>query len=174
MSSLSFVAAAIVGAVFGSGALAKLVRFRQWQEALQAYRLPPNVSRAASVGVPLAEAAVVALLLAGRALAGGALTLMLLAVFSLALLSARQNGSDRIPCGCFGSATPHDYRLLVARNAALAVLAGIVLAGGRQHLTIALPPSGAPLLPIALVALGVALLGWLARELSASMRRQRG
>jgi hypothetical protein len=172
MSSLSFVAAAIVGAVFGSGAVAKLVRFPQWQEALWAYRLPPNVSRAASVGVPLAEGAVVGLLLGSHALAGAALTLMLLALFSLALLSARQNGSDRIPCGCFGTATPHDYRLLVGRNAALAILAGIVLAGGRQHLTVGLPASGAPPLPIALVAVGVTVLGWLARELSAALRRQ--
>ena len=174
MSSLSFVAAVVVGAVFGSGALAKLVRFAQWQQAVQAYRLPPNLFRAASVGVPLAEVAVVALLLAGHALAAAALTLMMLAVFSLALLSARQDGRRSIPCGCFGAATPHDLRLLVARNAALAVLAGIVLAGGREHLTVAVPRNAPGLLPIALVALGVGVMAWLARELSAALRRPRG
>ena len=59
----------------------------------------------AAGAVPLAESGVVALLIFGHALAGAALTLALLALFSLAFLTAQQKADGPIPCGCFGRAT---------------------------------------------------------------------
>jgi Methylamine utilisation protein MauE len=172
MSLMPLLAGWILGAVFAWGALAKLVQFRRWQEALGAYRLPSAISMPASAGVPVAELAVVGLLVSGHALAASALCLMLLATFSLALLSARQKGSNRLPCGCFGRATLHDYRLLVARNAGLALLAALVLINGHERLLgDPIGPASAGLLPVALVAVGGIVLFWVVRELAVVMRR---
>ncbi|MEA2505596.1 MAG: Methylamine utilization protein MauE [Actinomycetota bacterium] len=172
MSLIPLLAGWILAVVFAWGALAKLVQFRRWQDALEAYRLPPGMSSPASAGVPVAELAVVGLLVSGHALAGSGLCLMLLAAFSLALLTARQKGSNRLPCGCFGRATLHDYRLLVARNAGLTLLAALVLINGHDRLLAdPIGPTSAGLLPVALVTVGGIVLFWVARELAAVMRR---
>ncbi|MDP9233272.1 MAG: hypothetical protein M3P01_01820, partial [Actinomycetota bacterium] len=116
---------------------------------------------------------VVALLGTGHARAGAALTMALLAGFSLALVSARQSQGNRLPCGCFGRATLHDYRLLVARNAGLACLAGIILIGGRDRLlTGSLRPNATSLLPAALAGLGVVMVLWIGHEVTDAMRKQ--
>jgi hypothetical protein len=155
------------------GGAAKLVRFGQWNEALRVYRLPSLIARTASLAVPIAELTVVALLILDRARAGAALTLTLLAMFSLALLNARQHQGDRLPCGCFGRATPHDYRLLVARNGALACLAAIVLVDGRDGLvTGSLRTTSNTLLPALLVLVGLSLVLWVGRGWSQAMHRQ--
>ena len=173
MPLLTVLAASVVGLVFGWGAAAKLMRFPQWQEALRAYRLPIGVTRAASLVVPVAELTVVLLLILGRARAGAALTLALLSIFSLALLSARLSQGDRLPCGCFGRATPHDYRLLIARNAVLASLAAMILIDGRDRLLGDIThPASVVLLPLLLVVVGLSVVVWLGRELSATLRRQ--
>jgi Methylamine utilisation protein MauE len=172
MSLITLLAGSVLAFVFGWGALAKLVRFPQWQTALAVYRLPAGGATIAAVVVPFLESIVVALLGTGHALAGAALTLGLLAAFSLALLSARREHADRLPCGCFGRTTLHDYRLLVARNAGLAVLAGIVLIDGRDHLmTESLWSAPTTLLPTALVVVGLSLALWVGRELIEGMRR---
>jgi di/tricarboxylate transporter len=172
MSLVTPLAGFVLAVIFGWGALAKLVRFRQWRTALAVYRLPSGIAMAASVVVPFSEMAVVGLLVTGHALAGAALTLGLLATFSLTLLSARKEHGDRLPCGCFGRATRHDYRLLVARNAGIAFLAGILLIDGRDHLmTQSLQPASTTLLPTALVIIGLLLTLWVTRELTEGMRR---
>jgi Methylamine utilisation protein MauE len=173
MSLITQLAGFLVALVFGWGAIAKLVRFSQWQHALGSYRLPRLIGRAASMLVPLAELAVAGLFVTDHALAGAALTVALLAVFSLALLSARQIQGNRLPCGCFGRATPHDYRLLVARNGALACLAAVVLIDGRNHLfTDAIRPNSTTLLPAALVVLGLSMALWMGREIAEAMRKR--
>jgi Methylamine utilisation protein MauE len=173
MSLITQLAGSLVALVFGWGAIAKLVRFSQWQQALGAYRLPPLVARAASTLVPLAEIAVTGLFVTDHALAGAALTVALLAGFSLALLSAHRSQGNRLPCGCFGRATPHDYRLLVGRNGALACLAGVVLIDGRDRLfTDAMRPTSTTLLPAALVVLGLSMALWMGREVTEAMRKR--
>ncbi|HEX3326644.1 MAG TPA: MauE/DoxX family redox-associated membrane protein [Actinomycetota bacterium] len=173
MSLITLLAGAVIAIVFGWGAVAKIIRFSEWQQALRAYRLPSRIGLAASVVVPGAELTVAALLGTGHARAGAALTMALLAGFSLALVSARQAQGNRLPCGCFGRATPHDYRLLVARNAGLACLAGIILIGGRDRLlTGSLRPNTTSLLPAALAGLGVVMVLWIGREVADAMRKQ--
>jgi hypothetical protein len=173
MSLITQLAGFLVALVFGWGAIAKLLRFSQWQQALGAYRLPLLIERIASRVVPVAELAVAGLFVTGHALAGAALTVALLAGFSLALLAARQRQGDRLPCGCFGRATPHDYRLLVARNGALACLAGVVLIDGRDRLfTDAMKPTSATLLPAALVVVGLSMALWMGREITEAMRKR--
>jgi Methylamine utilisation protein MauE len=173
MSLISLLAGSILIVVFGWGALAKLVRFPQWQNALAVYRLVPQVAAIALFGVPLSEMVIVGLLVSSHARAGAALSLGLIAAFSWALLRARQWQGDRLPCGCFGRAELHDYRLLVGRNAGIAVLAGVVLIQGHDHLmTESLRWSPSSLLPSALVIIGLLLALWVAREFIQGMRKQ--
>ena len=172
MSVLSLLAGSLIAVTLGGGALAKAVRFSQWQQALKVYRLPRPLELSASVGVPLAEAGVLALLLTGRARAGAALSLALLSAFSLALLAARRSQGDRLPCGCFGRATRHDFRVLIARNAGLACLAGVVLIGGRDRLIPDVAPGSTMLLPVALGVLGVAVALWMGLEVTEAMRKR--
>jgi hypothetical protein len=173
MSLFTLLAGVAIAIVFGWGAFAKVIRFSEWQQALHAYHLPRSVDLAASIGVPCVELGVVVLLGTGHARAGSALTLALLASFSLALLTARPVQGNSLPCGCFGRATRHDYRLLVARNAGLACLAGIILVGGRDDLLAgSLHPASMTLLPAALVGLGVAMAFWIGREITQVVRKQ--
>src|SRR5438876_258169 len=93
--------AVVVGAAFAWAATAKILRPRAWRGALNGYGLG-GLERAASVGVPILELTVPALVVAGQPRAAAALTLVLLGSFSMALLRARRLGGDRVPCGCFG------------------------------------------------------------------------
>jgi hypothetical protein len=171
MSQITLLAGSTIGVVFGWGALAKMLRFPEWRHALEAYDLPVGLSLWARVGVPVAELVVVGMLVSGHARAGAALTLTLLALFSLALFRAGRKGGDLLPCGCFGGATPRDYRLLIGRNGGLAFFAGVIMIGSRDRLVSADLSSTSALLPAALVVVGVMVLVWMGRELSAVMRR---
>jgi Methylamine utilisation protein MauE len=171
MSVITLLAGAIVAVVMGWAALAKLMRFRAWRQALEVYGLPAPVAVAASIGVPVSELSVVGLMLLGRALPGAALTLGLLSVFSLTVPKAREGA--RVPCGCFGGAKSYDYRLLIARNAALAALAGIILIGGRDHLfSGSLHAAWTTVLPSVLAVVGLSLALWVGRELTEASRGQ--
>jgi uncharacterized membrane protein YphA (DoxX/SURF4 family) len=161
--SLLRVVAALLGVTFVWAAVAKLVRWARWREALRAYALPPGVARLATPSVPIVELAVAALVLSGRTKVGAALTLVLLSGFSGALLHAQQRRGNRLPCGCFGRATERDYRLMLARNALLAGLAAVLLVT-RGDVWVAdglSTPSAADLLPVLLVVGGVGLGVWL-------------
>lgn len=171
MTVLTISAAGLIAGVFGWGALAKVLRFSEWRQALRAYGLPPNGERYASLVVPAGEGAVVVLLAAGRARAGAALTLALLATFSSGLLFARQKQGDLVPCGCFGRATPHDFRLLMARNGGLALAAGAILIDGHDRLVTAGGFDPAMLLPAALVLVALVIALWMGRELIEALRR---
>jgi len=173
MSVITLVASCLVAVVFAWGAIAKLVRFVEWKRVLSGYGIRGPVASLAAGAVPLAELGVVALLIFGHALAGAALTLALLALFSLAFLTAQQKAGGPIPCGCFGRATPTDLRILVARNAGLACLAGIILINGREGvLRISNGSTWTTWLPAALVVAGVAVTVRLSQELAETSRRQ--
>jgi hypothetical protein len=119
-------AAEVLAVAFGWSAVAKVVRFGRWRGSLAGYHLRHEPVLA--VAVPTLEAAVPALALAGRPGLAGGVALLLLAVFSWAILRARRFGGDRLPCGCFGGSARRDYRLLLGRNMALGVVAASALA----------------------------------------------
>ncbi|HEY7873872.1 MAG TPA: MauE/DoxX family redox-associated membrane protein [Actinomycetota bacterium] len=158
------VAAALLAVTFAWAALAKIVRWPRWREALTAYDLPGPIARLAAPGVPLLEGAAAGLVVVGETHAGGALTLVLLSSFSGALVHAHARLGRRLPCGCFGRATARDYPVMLARNAALAAVAGSLLLAARDvsFLRSLDLPSGGELLPAAFVVAGVAIAGWLA------------
>jgi hypothetical protein len=117
----STLAAEVLAVAFAWSAVAKIVRFGRWRGGLGGYQLRHEPVLAAVV--PALEAAVPALALAGRPQVAGGLALLLLGVFSWAILRARRLGGDRLPCGCFGGSARRDYRLLLGRNVALGVVA---------------------------------------------------
>lgn len=163
-------AAAVVVAAFGWAAVAKLVGFDRWRRALPAYRLS-GIEPLARLGVPAAELVVAALVLVGPLPVAGALALALVAGFSAAILRAQSSREgDRLPCGCFGAATERDFRLMLLRNALLALpAAGLSLAGELKLLDRLESIGTADLLPLLLVVLAIGLLGWMIRGLTESL-----
>lgn len=150
------VAAVAVAVAFGLAAAGKVLRWRPWLRALAAYRLPSSLEGVASVLVPVAEAAVPIAILGGAADIGGALGLILLVVFSVAVVRAARGEDDRLPCGCFGRAGSRSVRAILARNLALAGVAAAAMASGGSPL-----PSFGPgdVVPALMAGMGAALVG---------------
>ncbi|MFN2589009.1 MAG: MauE/DoxX family redox-associated membrane protein [Actinomycetota bacterium] len=167
------VPALVLALTFGWAALAKVVRYDSWRTALGGYRLPEGLARVAAPGVPLAEAATAAALVAGgdTTRAGAALGVALVAAFSLAVLRARRPGDDRLPCGCFGGAGRRDYRLMLVRNAFLGAVAAVVLLVPRVAAFELDAPDASQMVPAALAALGLALLAWVLWAAARGVRR---
>lgn len=156
-------AALLLAAAFAWAVLAKAARPGAWRDALPGYRLPVRTTRLTLFAVPLAEAGAAVLLLSGDDVskAGAALSVALLAGFSIAVLRARRLQGDRLPCGCFGGAGRRDYRIMLVRNAFLGGLAAAVLVVPDAWTFEIGSPGVSQLLPAALAALGVALVVWL-------------
>jgi hypothetical protein len=154
----------VLAAVFGWAAAAKLLGGEPWTDALSYYGLGP-LERPAAIGVPLLEAGVSLLVVAGLPRAGAALALGLLIAFSVAILRARARVGDRLPCGCFGRKARLDVRLALFRNAALGALAALVVVapGSVEDLRW---PEGSELLPAAMGAAAAILAGLMLRELA--------
>jgi methylamine utilization protein MauE len=162
-------AAACLAVTFAWAAAYKILRFAKWRSALEPYELPGPVRAIALVGVPLAELAVTALIVAGSVSAGAAFSLSLLASFSAALLRARKLRGDRLPCGCLGESKERDYRVLLLRNALLALAASLILllnTGSAAQV----PPG--ELLPAALALAGIMLIGWMTVQAGTALRKK--
>jgi hypothetical protein len=164
------ISSVLLGFTFAWASAAKAVRPRRWRDALERYRLGRAVHPVALLGVPVAEAAVVALIFAGRTRAAAALVLALISAFSLGVLRARSLGGDSLPCGCFGRASTRDYREMLVRNASLGALAAILLLSDGDARSSAPAPGDA--LPALLTAVGVLLLAWVTRQVGLVFRRR--
>ncbi|MGH2724840.1 MAG: MauE/DoxX family redox-associated membrane protein [Actinomycetota bacterium] len=160
------VAAPALAVVFGWAAMAKVLHPRGWREAIEAHGIRGPAARLARGGVPLVEGAVPALVVAGWSAGAAALALGLLAVFSVVLGRTWRRGGGAVPCGCFGRRHVRDVRVLLARNAGLAVVAILALAGGPDRgLAPALPMGGAvEVLPAVLVVVGIVVGAALVRR----------
>jgi len=100
--------------------------------------------------------------LAGFGSSAGLLSIVALVAFSAAILLGRVRAGRRLECGCFGGSGTRDYRLLLARNLALAGVAFVAWGAGEDAPLVRSlgEPAGADLLPVALVVLGLALAAW--------------
>lgn len=156
------VAAGVLGVVFAWSAGSKLLRPGDWLRARSALGLRGPLDRVAAIGAPVAEAAVLGLVVAGLHRSAGVAGLSLLFVFSLAVVRARRRGGDLVPCGCFGTSKARDYRVLLLRNAALAVVAAIATTWGANIARLRSPgiPTGADVLPLAFAVVGFGVAGW--------------
>jgi len=168
------IAGSLLVVVLGWAAVAKVADRRAWKTALEDYGLGRASRTAAYVGVPVAEAAIVVVMLLFSTRAAGALTIALLASFSLALLRAKEIKGARLPCGCFGKATERDYRLMLLRNAGLGALATVVLLSGPEEglLVEAGIPDGSELGPAALALVGVLIAWWTVKQTTSAWRKK--
>ncbi len=146
--------------VFTWAAGAKVLRFRAWREALAAYGFQGGAERIAASGVPAAESAAALALALASIKVGAALSLVLLAGFSLAVLRARARRGNRLPCGCFGRTKSRDYRLMLGRNAVLVIVAAVVLLSRETEglLSGMEVPAVDELLPATLAATGIGVV----------------
>ena len=168
---LSFLAAAVIGLTFAWSGIVKVVRGRLWLEALSVYRIPKPLEPLGFVAVPVAELAVAGSVLIGATKVAGALSVALLSAFCAALMRARQEEGDRLPCGCFGGRKVRDYRLLLLRNALLLTPACILLLS--PSISIRTLPDAANLVPVVLVVSGVMVIGWTGFEVTRALKRGR-
>jgi hypothetical protein len=160
----------LLAGTFAWAAAAKTIRRNEWREAVRGQGLPRPIEALAELLVPLSEASVAILLLLGRVGEGSWLALLLLTVFSLALVRARRLGDGRLPCGCFGGRARGSVSWLLARNAVLLVVGGAALV---QAVPIPLEtPGPQDALPALLTLAGSALAVSLARTGAALWRRQ--
>ncbi len=144
------VARILVAAVLAWAAAAKL-SLRDRGAWLAPYGIPVALRAPVGALVPLVEATVAALLLAGVASAAP-LALALGVVFTATLARVRLAGVRRISCGCFG-ARERSTNLVIARAAAFTTVAAVATFGD------ALPaPSGDALILVALGLLAVAVV----------------
>jgi hypothetical protein len=149
--------------VFAWAGVGKVVAPDRWRRDLQAYRLARPARAAGWLLVPWLELAVAVEIVAGWPRPAGGLALGLLAVFSAAIVRARiVVGSNQLACGCFGGHATRDYRVLLARNGALILLAAYVVAFPRAHFARA--GEGLPLVLAGTMAVaGAAWVWWQVR-----------
>ncbi|HSJ51802.1 MAG TPA: MauE/DoxX family redox-associated membrane protein [Actinomycetota bacterium] len=165
-------AAAVLAGTFAVAAAAKLLRPVRWRRTLAAYRLPSEVERAAA-GVPVIELSLAVLPFLGRVSSAGFASLVVLTAFSAAIVVARVRAGRLLDCGCFGRSAARDYRLLLARNAALMTVAAVAWRAGTDAGAVASVgrPSGDQILPAVLVLVGLALAIWAGRSAMRLARR---
>lgn len=163
---------AVVAGAFGWSAAAKLAAPRRWRRALADHRLPLPVARLVAPAVPIVEMFVPALALLGLRRASAGLAIGLLGAFSLEVVRARLAVGAGVRCGCFGERTARPASLVLARNVALAVLAGLALAAAdAPRITWPAAPAGSDLLPAALASIGLVVAAWAAWRSAAWLRR---
>jgi hypothetical protein len=175
-SGVGALGAAVLALTFGAAAVAKLARRAAWRRTLGSYGLRPGASRLVGFGVPAVELGIAATVLVGLASSAGLLSIVALVTFSGAIVVGRVRAGRRLECGCFGGSGTRDYRLLLARNLALAGVAFVAWRAGEDApLVRALgEPAGADLLPVALVVLGLALAVWVGAAAFAGEARRNG
>ena len=130
-SALGLVSGLVLAAVFGAAGVGKLTDRSGTRKAVEEFQAPKQLVAPLAVTLPIAELAVVAMLLLNATrTVGAAGALILLAVFSAVIGVSLAHG--RTPdCHCFGQlhSAPASWKTL-ARNAALAGTAVIALIAG--------------------------------------------
>jgi Methylamine utilisation protein MauE len=175
-SEFGALAAAGLALTFAAAAVTKLRRRGAWRRTLGSYGLRSGGSRLVAFGVPAVELGIAALVLAGLESSAGLLSIVALVVFSGAILVGRVRAGRRLECGCFGGSGTRDYRLLLARNIALAGVAFVAWRAGEDAPLVRSlgETAGADLLPVALVVLGLALAVWVGAAVFAGEGRRSG
>jgi hypothetical protein len=169
-------AAAALASVFAWAAVSKIVGWRRWMRALAAHGLSPALERTTAWAVPVAEGFIPVLVVAGLPRLAAVWSVLLLTVFSLALVRVRRRLGGRVPCGCLGGRDAVDVRAAVARNVGLALIAASVVARGSDTPVFSWPgvPGTGDMLPstLAFGALAAStLVAWRASTWLARGRR---
>jgi uncharacterized membrane protein YphA (DoxX/SURF4 family) len=163
----------VLAATFAWAGIMKVLRAERWRSDLRTYRLSRPLRGLGFLLLPWVELAIAIALIAGVARIGAAVALALIIAFCGAIVWARRlSGSDRLGCGCFGTANVRDYRILLLRNAVLGALAVSILASGRDRaLGEAFPSEGPGVLLALLAASGLAAGAWILWQVNARIRQ---
>jgi hypothetical protein len=166
----------MLASVFAWAAVSKVVGRHRWRRSLAAYGLSPALERLVAWAVPVTEALVPVLVMAGLRRLAGLLSAVLLLMFSVALVRARQRTGGRVPCGCLGGRDVIDVRTALARNVGMTVTAAFVFARAADAPVIFSlnPPRAVDVLPLTLTLgafVASALLAWRASVWLARGRR---
>jgi hypothetical protein len=167
-------ASVLLAATFAWSGSMKILRSERWRLDLVSYRLNRPLRAAGFLLLPWVEVGIAGALVAGAAKAGAVLAIGLLGIFCVAIVRARLLlGTDKLGCGCFGGARIHDYRLLLARNIALAALAAVVVSsGGDPSAARGLDLGGPSALLWLMSAIALIAAAWVLWQASRRMRRQ--
>lgn len=169
-SNAGLFAVALVGMVFGWAGISKVAGFVRWRTALAGYGIPVKAQGAIAISVPLLEIMVAIVAIGGWGRLASGAALVLLAVFSLAIVRARSIHGNRLDCGCFGSRRFRDYRAMLLRNGLLAAVAVVgLIAGPQTEPTV----PGIDLVPLVLSVAGIVLVTWVAGVVSMALRGDR-
>ena len=112
--------------VFGASSAIKFAAFDEFRAAVANYRIVPEIFETpAALLVPVAEmTGAVAIVIPGTHHAGAAILVLLLAVFTTAIVINLMRGRLHVDCGCFGPALRQPLSWwLPARNVILMALA---------------------------------------------------
>ncbi|MFD9687004.1 MauE/DoxX family redox-associated membrane protein [Kitasatospora sp. NPDC059146] len=123
---------AVIAVVFARSAWAKLRARRDFRSALRAMAvLPPRLTGAAAIGVPLAEALLALLVWVPAPVTSWAFAATggLIALFAAVLVRLLRRGAD-VSCPCFGASGVPVTRAHVARNLVLLAVAAAGLVAG--------------------------------------------
>ena len=164
----------LAGAFAWAGTM-KVLEPERWRLDLVSYQVSRLFRVPAFLLLPWIELGISLALVAGAARSGAVLAIGLLGIFCVAIVRARLVlGSDKLGCGCFGGTRIRDYRLLLARNLALAALAGMIIVSSGRHPSIArgLDLGGPGALPLLLSILAVIAVAWIVWQMRQWMRRQ--
>jgi hypothetical protein len=167
-------ASVLLAATFAWSGSLKVLRADRWRLDLVSYRLNRPLRAAGFLLLPWVEVGIAGALVAGAARMGAVLAIGLLGIFCLAILRARLLlGTDKLGCGCFGGVRIRDYRLLLARNVALAGLAAVVVSSGNDPSAARGLDLGGPSALLWLMsALALSAVAWVLWQASQRMRRQ--
>lgn len=170
---LALVSISVLSVVFAWSGLTKILRPQRWRQDLRVYRLPWPLRALGFLVLPWAELSIGGLTLAGYPRVAAWLAVILLAIFSAAIVRARiVVGSNRLACGCFTGNAVHDYRVMLLRNGVLIGLAFIVLVSGNLlGKSSILSPEPARTLAM-LGGLTLAALAWMLVQVQARLREQ--
>ena len=165
-------ASVLLAATFAWSGSMKILRSERWRLDLVSYRLNRPLRAAGFLLLPWVEVGIAGALVAGAARAGAVLAIGLLGIFCVVIVRARLLlGTDKLGCGCFGGARIHDYRLLLARNIALAALAAVVVSGRDPSTARGLDLGGPSVLLWLMSALALLAVAWVLWQASRRMHR---
>lgn len=143
---------------------AKLQGNDLWRRQLAGYYLPRSLRIVGFLILPWIEIQVAVLFAYEASWAASGVAAMML-VFSALVLRARlKQAVNTIGCGCFGGNATHDFRFLLARNAGLAALSGIVLVSPES-----VPSASGPSLGV-MILVALAAILWMASQVVSHVR----
>ena len=154
-------------------AAAKLLHIPSFRKAVEGYELLPKWAEGTvTILIPVLELSACAALLSGKFVAGGAsLLLVLLVLFTAAILINLMAGRTEIACGCFGM-TQRISWFMVFRNLALTIMTTFtIIASYARHTFTQSRWLSAATVMAGLCTLGAAALINSVSSLQANMRR---